>query len=47
MSDAPRGRRRRSRLALVALMLLAGLPLAEGAVRLRQWVVHGRSGSYY
>lgn len=47
MSAAPRGRRRRSRLALAALMLLAGLPLAEGAVRLRQWVVHGRSGSYY
>ncbi len=47
MSDAPRGRRRRSRLALVLLMLVAGVLLAEGAVRVRQWVVHGRTGSFY
>lgn len=47
MSDAPRARRHRSRLLLVLVALAGGVVLAEGAVRLRQWLVHGTTGSYY
>jgi lysophospholipase L1-like esterase len=40
-------RRRRSRVALLLVLLLGSALLAEGAVRLRQWAVHGRTGSFY
>jgi hypothetical protein len=47
VSPARGGRRRRSRLLLSALILLVGLLLLEGAVRVRQWMLYGRAGSYY
>ena len=47
MTDAPRARRRRSRLLLSLLIVVGGLLLLEGAVRVRQYVVHGRASSFY
>jgi lysophospholipase L1-like esterase len=47
VTDAPRTRRRRSRLLLSLLIVAGGLLLLEGAVRVRQYVVHGRASSFY
>jgi lysophospholipase L1-like esterase len=46
VSAVARPRRRRSRLLLALILLAGGVLLAEVAVRLRQWAVHGAS-SYY
>ena len=47
MSDAPAARPRRSRILLALLVLAGGLLMVEGAVRLRQWALYGRAGSFY
>lgn len=45
--DARTRRRLRSRLSLAAVALVASALLAEGAVRVRQWIRHGTFGSIY
>ncbi len=47
MSQPPAGRRRRSRALLALLIVAGGLALLEGAVRVRQWMLYGRAGSFY
>lgn len=47
MTEPARPRRRRSRLLLLLLLLAGSALLCEAAVRVRQWAVHGRTGSFY
>lgn len=47
MSPTRAARPRRSRLLLSLLVVVGGLLLLEGAVRVRQWLLYGRAGSFY